>query len=142
MAMVDARGNWLPASTMNVRSSQNARRTPRAPPNDRKNQALGNELTGEIAESRTKGQADPQLAPAREAGGEQQVGDVRASNQQHRDDGAEQHPQLRPDRTHDYFPIRLHVDAVVVAELLRECHAERAHFVAARSTVTPVFSRA
>ena len=94
---------------------------------EREDEGLARELTRDVAIARAKREANGQLAPTRETGGEQKVGDVRASDQQDEEDRAEENLERRSDVADDDFVVRPDVDAVVVAELDRERPAQRAH---------------
>src|SRR5205814_4033493 len=85
----------------------------------REQQALDDQLTREVALARAEREADRELAPPRNTGREQQVSDVRARDQQHEQDRAEQDRQRRARGADDDFRVRANIDAVAVRELAR-----------------------
>ena len=82
------------APPANACTSAQARPTPRAPPSSDEQHALGEQLPDEPAAAGAERQADRDLAPARRGARQQQVGDVRARDQQHGADHAAE--QQRP----------------------------------------------
>ncbi len=102
---------------------QNAEGTAR----ERQQQALDRHLAREIGGGGAERDANGHFAAACESGREQQVGHVRARDEEHAQHRAEEHAQRRPDASDRRLEQRLHVDAVIVLELTRECLAERAH---------------
>ena len=70
-------------------------RHPERAADEREHQALGDELAHDDTARRAQRRAHGQLAPARGAAGEQQVGHVRARDQQHEADGPQQQPERR-----------------------------------------------
>ena len=73
------------------------KRQPEHAAGQREQDAFGQQLPDDAAASRADGRADRDLALAARRAHEQQVGDVRARDQQDEADGAEQDPERRPD---------------------------------------------
>ncbi len=94
---------------------------------ERQQHALCSELTQEIALACAKRQTDRQLASPGEAGGEQQVGHVRARDQEHEKHRAKQDVERRANRAHHGLGVRLDIHAVVVGELARKRLPQSAH---------------
>jgi hypothetical protein len=117
-------GSWVAARTTNVRMA--TARQIRSRPGPQQH-ALRRQLPREVAQPRAQGEADGELAAPRHARGEQQVRDVRAGDQQHQEDRAQQNLQRRSHVADDHLGVRADVDAVVVAELAREHVAQLAH---------------
>ena len=120
MAMVLARGRLLAASTTNVRIAQGRQQDAERPADGGKQQRLGDQLVCEVALTGAERQADRQLAAPRQAGREQQVGDIGAGNQQHQEHRPEQDLQRGADAADDDLVVGAHVDAVVLPELARD----------------------
>ena len=68
---------------------------PRRAAREREHDALGEELLHQPAASGAERRSHCELTPPRRASGDQQTGDIRARDQQHESDGAEQHEHRR-----------------------------------------------
>jgi len=86
-------------------------------------------LPGKIRARRAERRPDREFAPARQSGRQQQVGDIGAGDQQHHQHRAHENAQRLNHIADDHLEIGLHVDAVVVAELLRQLAADRLHLL-------------
>ena len=74
-------------------AAQHSERKTGDAPGEGKQEALGEELTGEPEAAGTDRGANSDLAGARSGAGQQEVRDVEAGDEQHHADGAEQHQQ-------------------------------------------------
>ena len=93
----------------------------------REQHALGGQLAREIALPRAEREPNRQFTLARETRGEQQIGDIRAGDQQDEEHGAEQDVQRRAHGSDDRLGVRLDVHAMIGRELARERVAQRSH---------------
>ena len=92
---------------------QRAERTAR----DRNQEALGEELPHQIGAPRTKRDTDGHLLAADRRAREQQVGDIRAGDEQYGGDGAHQHDQAQPIFAYQLGLERSHSGAAIVVRL-------------------------
>ena len=113
----------------------------------RQQHIFGQQLPHDAAAGRAHRRADRDLAFSRGGPHEQQVRDVRAGDEQHEGDGANQHEQRRPDVADHPFLQQLHAEAALGAERCPETCCGTAPAAAcicvfAIASVTPGFSRA
>ena len=87
---------------------------------ERQHDALGQQLAHDAAAARADGGAHGNLAPPAGRAHEQQVGDVRAGDQQHEADGADEHQQRRADVGDERFAHRHRREDGVLAERVGE----------------------
>ena len=122
-----ARGRIVPASATNVRIAHSAKTIPIAAASQPEHDGFEHELPCEIPARGAERRSQRELAPARQAGSQQQIRDIGAGDQQHEDDRAHEQSERLHDIAHDGLKVRLDVDAVVVAELRGQRPAERDH---------------
>ena len=139
--IVSTRGRFAGFIQTSQRVPSHARKTPSNPPQSREHQALRRQLPQQPAAARAKRPPHRQLTFAGGGAREQQVGDVRAGNQQEHADGAEERDERGPHVLDDILlqcdganphPRRF-VDRVLRTQLrgdrfevglrLRQCHA-------------------
>ena len=98
----------------------------------RKAQALRDQHPRQTPHTRPERHVDGHFAPARQPRLEHQVRHVGGADDQEQKHRAQQHVERRSHAPDHHFGVRLHVDPVIVSELLGERLAERPH-LAARS---------
>ena len=88
-----SRGRLPGASATSSRSAPNASPRPTTPPTSAERHALHQQLAGDPSRAGAERRAHRELLLPRLGADQQQVGDVRARDEQHHADRAHQHPQ-------------------------------------------------
>ena len=91
---------------------------------DRQHHALGEQLADDAAARAAERGADRDLALAARGAHQQQVRDVRARDQQHEADGAEQHEQRLPHVADEHLADRIDAERCVRPERVLELRCE------------------